>query len=141
MCARAAYPPRLRASGEAQGEPGSVPSCLGTNKLSDTVVDRLMLHLYSISTTGEESVVLCPNHNNKVSLNDGSLRAEGQNYQLTQLSQPLLESLRLLLPAFTENQSQIFCARCAKQYFIIQPALWLRDTVNDLYCSPKQKTR
>lgn len=94
-----AYPPRLRASGEAQGEPSSVPSCLGTNKLSDTVVDRLMLHLYSISTTGEESVLLCPNHNNKVSLNDGSLRAEGQDYQLTQLSQQLqlLENLRLLL--------------------------------------------
>lgn len=94
-----AYPPRQRASGEAQGEPSSVPSCLCTNKLSDSVVDRLMLHLYSISTTGEESVVLCPNHNNKVSLNDGSLRAEGQDYQLTQLSQQLqlLENLRLLL--------------------------------------------
>lgn len=94
-----AYPPRLRASGEAQGEPSSVPSCLGTNKLSDTAVDRLMLHLYSISTTGEESVVLCPNHNNKVSLNDGSLRAEGQDYQLTQLGQQLdlLENMRLLL--------------------------------------------
>ena len=73
-----AYPPQLRASGEAQGEPSWVPSCLSTNKLSDTAADGLMLHLYSISSMGEESVVLCPNHNNRVSLNDGSLRARGQ---------------------------------------------------------------
>ncbi len=84
-----------------------------------------MLHLYSISTTGEESAVLCPNHNNKVSLNDGSLRAEGQDYQLTQLSQQLqlLENLRLLLTYFAKNHAVIFCARCAKQNFFIQPAL------------------
>lgn len=74
------YPLRLRASGEAPGEPSLVPSCLGTNKRSDTAVDRLMLHLYSVSTTGEGSVVLCPNHNNKVlSLNDGSRRAEAHS--------------------------------------------------------------
>lgn len=85
-----AYPLQLRESGEAQGEPSSVPSCLGTTKLSDTAAARLMLHLYSISSMGEGSVVLCPNHNNRVSLNDGSLRAEGQDYKLTQLSQQLL---------------------------------------------------
>lgn len=109
MCVSVAYPPRLRASGEAQGEPSSVPSCLGTNNLSDTVVDRLMLHLYSISTTGEESVVLCPNHNNKVLLkyNDGCLRAEGQDYQLTQLGQrpQLLENLGLLLRHFNKENA------------------------------------
>lgn len=73
-----AYPPQRWALGEAQGEPSSVPSCLGTSKLSDTA-HALMLHLYSISTTGEESAVLCPNHNNKVSLNDERLRAEGHD--------------------------------------------------------------
>lgn len=111
-----AYPPRLQTSGEAQGEPSSVPSCLGTNKLSDTAVDRLMLHLYSISTTGEESVVLCPNHNNKVSLNDGSLRASGQDYQFIQLSQQLqlLENLRFAFRCFTKSQSVIFFPLSAK---------------------------
>lgn len=108
----------------------------------DTAVDRLMLHLYRISTTGEESVVLCPNHNNKVSLNDGSLRAEVQDYQLTQLSQnlQLLENLRFLLGHFTKNHTVIFC-QCAKHFFlIIQPALWFRDT-NTLYCSPTKTSK
>lgn len=84
-----------------------------------------MLHLYSISTTGEESVVLCPNHNNKLSLNDGCLRAEGQDYQLTQLSQQLqlLENLRLVLGIKRKKKLKFFCAQCAKKYFIIQPAL------------------
>lgn len=80
----------------------------GHQQLSDTV-DTLMLHLYSVSAAGEEFIVLCPNHNNKVSLNDGSLRAEGQSYQLTQLSQQmqLLESCRLLLHICMQNHTVI----------------------------------
>lgn len=78
------YPPQLRASGEARGEPSPVPSCLGTNELSDTAADALVLHLYSSWSTGEESGVLCPNHNSRASLSDESLRAEGQDCRFTQ---------------------------------------------------------
>lgn len=41
------------------------PFMSGYKKLSDAVVDRLMLHLYSFKTTGEESIVPGPHHNNK----------------------------------------------------------------------------
>lgn len=58
-----------------------------------------MLHLYSISTPpGEESAALCPDHNNKVAQDDGSLRPVGRDYQLTQPAQQqqLLMGLRWL---------------------------------------------
>lgn len=111
------YPPQLRASGEARGEPSPVPSCLGTNELSDTAADALVLHLYSSWSTGEESGVLCPNHNSRASLSDESLRAEGQDCRFTQHNQQLqpLENLKFLFVYYSKEPSCNCLSICKTQ--------------------------
>lgn len=83
MCMSIAYPPRLWTSGEAQGEPSSLPSCLG-KKSFQTLLWTSWCCIYTAFKPRGRSP-LCPvqNHNKQVWLNDGSLEDEGQIMQLS----------------------------------------------------------
>lgn len=55
-----AYPPRLQASGEAQGEPSSVPSCLGTKSFQTLLLTGWCCIYTALKPRGWSP--LCPVH-------------------------------------------------------------------------------